>query len=105
MPEVHAVYLLSPEIQMSARQHVPVGESGGKNDAAFTESIREELARILGSPMFAKAASLSRFLSYLVEQTLEGHSPNEYSVGVDVFRRGVSFDPKTDTIVRVQARR
>ena len=29
----------------------------------------------------------------------------EYSVGVDVFDRGPSFDPRTDTIVRVQARR
>jgi predicted ATPase len=97
--------LLSPKMNASARQQFPGGDSGGKNDPAFTELIREELARILASPVLARAPSLSRFLSYLVEQTLEGHSPNEYSVGVDVFRRGVSFDPKTDTIVRVQARR
>jgi hypothetical protein len=88
----------------SARQQFFGGESG-KDDAAFAELIREELARILSSPILAKAPSLSRFLSYLVEQTLEGHPPNEYSIGVDVFRRGDSFDPKTDTIVRVQARR
>jgi hypothetical protein len=30
---------------------------------------------------------------------------NEYSLGVDVFERGEAFDPTTDTIVRVQARR
>jgi predicted ATPase len=29
---------------------------------------------------------------------------NEYSLGVDVFDRGEAFDPKTDTIVRVQTR-
>ena len=29
----------------------------------------------------------------------------EYSLGVEVFDRGEAFDPRTDTIVRVQARR
>ena len=29
----------------------------------------------------------------------------EYALGVDVFNRGADFDPRTDTIVRVQARR
>jgi predicted ATPase len=105
MSEVNGVYLLSPEMSTSARQQFFGGESGGKDDAAFAELIREEVARILSSLILAKAPSLSRFLSYLVERALEGHSPNEYSIGVDVFRRGDSFDPKTDTIVRVQARR
>src|SRR6266545_7752335 len=78
-----------------------------KDNLAFTQSVREQLARILRSPIFAKAPSLSRFLSHLVDKTLEGNpSPlNEYSLGVDVFGRGESFDPSTDTIVRVQARR
>ena len=59
------------------------------------------------SPIFARAPSLSRLLSYLVEQTFAGHrsAVTEYSLGVDVFDRGESFDPTTDTIVRVQARR
>ena len=43
----------------------------GRNDPAFTESIRQELARMLRSPIFAKAPSLSRFLSYLVDHALE----------------------------------
>jgi hypothetical protein len=57
--------------------------------------------------MFTNAPSLNRFLTYLVEQTLEDNPKqvNEYSLGVDVFDRGDSFDPATDTIVRVQARR
>ena len=29
----------------------------------------------------------------------------EYTLGVEVFDRGASFDPRIDTIVRVQARR
>src|SRR5262245_44955176 len=69
--------------------------------------VRNQLARILRSSLFTKAPSLSRFLSHLVELSLAGNANalTEYSLGVDVFDRGESFDPVTDTIVRVQARR
>ena len=69
--------------------------------------VRAQLARILDSPSFLKAPILSRFLRHVVEQTLAGATDalKEYSLGVDVFDRGDSFDPRTDTIVRVQARR
>jgi hypothetical protein len=66
-----------------------------------------QLARILESPTFQNAPMLSRLLRHLVEATLEGTAERlkEYAVGVDVFDRPQSFDPRTDTIVRVQARR
>jgi hypothetical protein len=69
--------------------------------------VRAQLARILDSPSFLKAPILSRLLRYLVERTLDGETDQlkEYSLGVDVFDRGHSFDPRVDTIVRVQARR
>src|SRR5262245_34177502 len=69
--------------------------------------VRAELARILSSACFSHAPSLKRFLAHIVESTLEGRSEElkEYSLGVDVFGRGDAFDPKLDTIVRVQARR
>ncbi len=71
------------------------------------ESIRDQLARILRSQPFSNAPSLSRFLRYVVEHTLDGNTEElkEYSLGVEVFDRGEAFDPRTDTIVRVQARR
>ena len=74
------------------------------NDACH---VRNQLARILRSSLFTRAPSLSRFLSHLVELSLAGNANalTEYSLGVDVFDRGESFDPTTDTIVRVQARR
>jgi predicted ATPase len=70
-------------------------------------SVRAQLQRILQSPLFSNAPSLGRFLKYLVEHVLEGKAEEvkQYSVGVEVFNRGESFDPRTDTIVRVQARR
>ena len=69
--------------------------------------VRAELARILDSSTFLNAPILSRLLRHIVERTLEGAADQlkEYSLGVDVFDRGVSFDPRIDTIVRVQARR
>jgi predicted ATPase len=73
-----------------------------------SEAVRAQLARILRSRIFSNAPTLSRLLRHLVEGTLGGHAGGqmkEYSLGVEVFDRGESFDPRTDTIVRVQARR
>jgi serine/threonine-protein kinase len=50
---------------------------------------------------------MKRFLSLAVEYTLaaRAHELKEYLVGVEVFDRDVSFDPRLDPIVRVEARR
>jgi len=71
------------------------------------DEVRTELARILDSQAFANAASLRRLLQYLVNHALAGQpgSLKEYAIGLAVFDRPESFDPRTDTIVRVQARR
>lgn len=69
--------------------------------------VRSELDRILRSETFAGAPVLSRLLVHVVEHTIAGSNDSlkEYALGVDVFGRGESFDLRTDTIVRVQARR
>jgi TolB-like protein/Flp pilus assembly protein TadD len=69
--------------------------------------IRAELERILASAVFSQSDSLQRFLRYVVERTLAGEADElkEYNVGVDVLGRGEAYDPRTDTIVRVQAGR
>jgi predicted ATPase len=66
-----------------------------------------QVVRILSSDGFARAPVLRRLLECLVERTLAGRTGElkEYALGVDVFDRGSDFDPRTDTIVRVQARR
>ena len=69
-------------------------------------AVRGQLTRILDSQTFAHAPMLRRLLQYLVEHASGGAQElKEYAVGVDVFDRGPDFDPRTDTIVRVQARR
>ncbi|MBV8476782.1 MAG: hypothetical protein JOZ36_08960, partial [Acidobacteria bacterium] len=72
-----------------------------------TAAIREELDLILVSAGFGKAKQLRTFLKFLVEKALahELDELKEYSIAVQVFGREDSFDPTTDNIVRVEARR
>ena len=71
------------------------------------EEIRAELDRILAADELAGATRLSRMLRYIVERTLagEGDQLKEYVLGVEVFDRPASYDPRLDSIVRVEARR
>ncbi|MEO8028697.1 MAG: hypothetical protein ABI823_19610, partial [Bryobacteraceae bacterium] len=73
--------------------------------APSEESIRGQLAAILGSPPFATANRSRRFLEYVVEQTLAGSQGaiKEIVIGTEVFDRKSDFDPRVDTIVRVEA--
>jgi serine/threonine-protein kinase len=68
---------------------------------------RHELDRVLASATFRQADRLKRFLSFIVCEALEGRGDQlkEYVIGVQVFDKDSSFDPRADPIVRVQARR
>jgi TolB-like protein len=72
-----------------------------------TEDVRRQLDRILASDGFANADRMARFLRYVVERSLagEGDQVKEYVIGVDVFGRDADYDPRLDSIVRVEARR
>lgn len=71
------------------------------------ERVQDQLHKILASRTFARSKELCRFLQFAVEQKLRNRSVRlkEYLIGVTVFERGESFNPGTDPIVRVQARR
>jgi adenylate cyclase len=71
------------------------------------DDIRRQLDRIVASGGFANAERMSRFLRYVVERSIAGESEQikEYSIGVDVFGRNADYDPRLDSIVRVEARR
>jgi serine/threonine-protein kinase len=66
-----------------------------------------QLNRILASKAFRQADRLKRFLAFIVEETIAGRGERlkEFVVGVEVFGKDDSFDPRNDPIVRVQARR
>jgi hypothetical protein len=69
------------------------------------EAVRQQLQALLASRPFVTATRARRFLTYVVEQTLAGETDaiKELVLGIEVFDRPADFDPKVDTIVRVEA--
>src|SRR4030095_9912619 len=76
-------------------------------DKLSDKVVRQELSRILGSKTFSQVERLKRFINFIVGETVGGRGGDlkEYVIGVQVFDKEPSFDPRTDPIVRVQARR
>jgi len=70
-------------------------------------AIRRQLEKIAAHGLFARSERMVRFLRLAVERTLEGKADElkEYLIGVEVFDRPSSYDPRVDPIVRVEARR
>ncbi len=69
------------------------------------DEIEAQLASILASRHFRQARSLEKFLTFVVDCSLIGETDRlkEISIGIKVFRRPPDFDPRIDTVVRVQA--
>jgi serine/threonine-protein kinase len=72
-----------------------------------SDQVREQLDRILKSKTFQTVERLKRFATFVVSETLEGRGDQlkEFVVGMQVFNKEPTFDPRNDPIVRVQARR
>jgi len=71
------------------------------------ELQRAELKAVLASQEFLRAPKLAQLLTYLCEKLFarEAGQIKEYSIGLEVFNRGASFDQDSDSIVRVEANR
>lgn len=76
-------------------------------DGVTAASVRDQLANILASDAFSLSDRLSRFLQFVVEHILDGKTEplKEYVIGVEVFDKDESFDPRIESIVRVEAAR
>jgi serine/threonine-protein kinase len=70
-------------------------------------AIREQVDRIVSSAAFHPSDRLKHFITFVAGQALQGKADGlkEYVIGVHVFGREAIFDPRTDPVVRVQARR
>jgi Tol biopolymer transport system component len=69
--------------------------------------VRAQLARILASEIFSRSDRLTAFLTFIVEQTLEGRGGvlKEHVLAIEVYGKTADFDTGLDPIVRVDARR
>ena len=72
-----------------------------------SEDCQRQINRILQSAVFRNASTLQQLLQFLTARAFEhgAESLKEYTIGVEAFGRSHEFDPKTDTIVRVQIHR
>src|SRR6201987_5125197 len=95
-------------------KHVPTpplpSEKSFANSAADpvpATDVRDQLARVVNSPGFVSSARLCRFLTHIVNRTIDGDidSLKEFSITMEVFDRTSEYDPNIDAIVRVEARR
>jgi len=75
---------------------MPVGDSS---------AVREQLGKILSSPVFVNSPRMSRFLRFVVETTLEGDGERikEYVIAIEVFEKPEDYDPQADSTVRTEA--
>ena len=71
------------------------------------DEVKAELARVLGSPVFAQAGRSTEFLRFVVEETLAGRADRlkGYTIAIEVFGKPPEFDAQTDPLVRVEAGR
>jgi adenylate cyclase len=71
------------------------------------EQVKAELARVLGSSVFAQAGRSTEFLRFVVAETLEGRADRlkGYTIAIEVFGKPPEFDAQTDPLVRVEAGR
>ncbi|MHB2168946.1 hypothetical protein [Alsobacter sp. R-9] len=76
-------------------------------DKATEIAIRSQLGRVLASPDFGRSERLSKFLRFIVEETLAGRADRlkAYTIALAVFDRPASFDPQADPLVRIEATR
>lgn len=88
----------------SPSRESPANSAGDPVPAA---AVREQLARIVNSAGFVSSARLCRFLTHVVDRTIQGELDDlkEFSIAIEVFDRTSEYDPNIDAIVRVEARR
>jgi hypothetical protein len=76
--------------------------NGSRHDEPDPGAVREQVDRILASPIFRNSRRNSSLLKHVVERALEGRPEElkERTIGVDAFGRAADYDTNTDHVVR-----
>ena len=71
------------------------------------DAVVAAVDRIVASQAFQGAGRSGSLLRFLVDETLNGRADQlkEYTLGAEALGRGAAFDPRTDSIARVEASR
>jgi hypothetical protein len=72
---------------------------------AERSAIRDQLERILASPLFKKSKRYPNLLRFVVERALESYTNplKERTLGIEVFGRAPDYDTNLDPVVRTTA--
>jgi hypothetical protein len=65
--------------------------------AVYLDTVR----KVTGSETFSKSKIYQQLLQYLAEQSLQGETPKETVIAMEVFDKDASFNPAESTLVRV----
>jgi len=100
------VTAVDPNFSVSSRGLEASGEAT-KTRLPEPAEVHAQVQRILESRMFSNCDRLIRFVSFAAQHALKssGEPLKEYVIGLEVFDRASSYDPRIDPIVRVEARR
>ena len=76
-------------------------------DPDTVNHIQEELGKIADSSAFAQSERVMQFLRFVCGELIAGraHRLSQFTVAVEALGQDASFDPGTDPLVRVEARR
>lgn len=87
------------------RAEASAGTAQPPLSSAQKDLIREQLARILASPLFSHSKRFPEFLRYTVNRALEEDTDSikERTIGVEVFGREPNYDTSLDPVVRMTA--
>src|SRR5215471_1258515 len=71
------------------------------------EALQSQVQRILQGKAFRTSEVQRNLLSYLAERSISGNADalKEYTVGLDVFAKPASYDPRQESTVRMHVAR
>src|SRR5580698_6247669 len=92
-------------IALTGRGMLEVGVEHGTTPELSAEKVRAQLELLVRDDIFRSSKRSVAFLTFIVEQTLNGFADQikERTIGVEVFGRDPSYDTNLDHIVRTAA--
>ena len=91
----------------SSMSNPPQNIGTSRTGAPSADDVRVYLKNLLAGSAFSISSRRGQLLKYLVEHTLsgEGDKVSEYAIGLDVFQKPASFDPRIESVVRTEVSR
>ena len=108
-PTANPTLMLTHRLACPAVEPTPSADAEAPEvpDGVSEQAVRDQMARIVRSDLFAQSERLNRFLQFTIDAALAGRADTlkEYTIGTQVYDRRGGYAPNHDSIVRTEARR